>query len=106
MDRAGLLRLRRRRLARRTGRAHRPDPLDTGGRTGLAALRGALDHHRAARLAEIGGRIADAFTDPAADLVEEDRYLNLRLSTVTGPRLAGQVVTDGDRTVYASLFAR
>ncbi|WP_021598878.1 ARPP-1 family domain-containing protein [Actinomadura welshii] len=83
-----------------------PDPLDTGGRTGLAALRGALDHHRAARLAEIGGRIADAFTDPAADLVEEDRYLNLRLSTVTSPRLAGQVVTDGDRTVYASLFAR
>jgi hypothetical protein len=72
---------------------------------GLAGLRGALEHHRAARLAEIGGWLADAPAGPV-DLHEEDRYLDLRLSTVTGPHLAGQIVTDGNRTVYASLFAR
>jgi hypothetical protein len=36
---------------------------------------------------------------------EEERYLDLRLSTVEGAAVAGQVVNDGDRLVYASLFA-
>ncbi|MEV3926164.1 ARPP-1 family domain-containing protein [Actinomadura coerulea] len=72
---------------------------------GLAALRAALDRDRSARLTEIGDWLADAPTGPV-ELREEERYLDLRLSTVTGPRLAGQIVTDGDRTVYASLFAR
>lgn len=72
---------------------------------GLAGLRRALERDRAARLAEIGRWLADTPTGPA-ELHEEDRYLDLRLSTVTAPHLAGQIVTDGDRTVYASLFAR
>ncbi|MGP4025739.1 ARPP-1 family domain-containing protein [Actinomadura sp. 3N407] len=72
---------------------------------GVAGLRGALERDRAARLAEIGDRLAAVPAGPA-DLREEDRYLGLRLSTVTAPHLAGQIVTDGDRTVYASLFAR
>ncbi|WP_433469748.1 ARPP-1 family domain-containing protein [Spirillospora sp. CA-128828] len=72
---------------------------------GLAGLRGALERDRSARLAEIGGWLAAAPAGPV-ELTEEDRYLDLRLSTVTGPHLAGQIVTDGGRTVYASLFAR
>ncbi|WP_131741678.1 ARPP-1 family domain-containing protein [Actinomadura roseirufa] len=71
----------------------------------LAGLRGALARDRAARLAQVTGWLAAAPTGPA-ELQEEDRYLGLRLSTLTAPHLAGQIVTDGDRTVYASLFAR
>ncbi|MCX4092338.1 ARPP-1 family domain-containing protein [Nocardia sp. alder85J] len=36
---------------------------------------------------------------------EEERYLDLRLHTVTGGGLAGQFVAEQDRLVYASLFA-
>jgi hypothetical protein len=72
----------------------------------LAELRGALDRDRAARLTGIAARLAAAALDEAADVQEEERYLDLRLSTVTGPHLAGQVVTDGGQAVYASLFAR
>jgi hypothetical protein len=79
-----------------------PAPFDADG---LAGLRAALERDRAARLAEIGGWLAEAPAGPA-ELHEEDRYLDLRLSTVTAPHLAGQIVTDGARTVYASLFAR
>ncbi|TDB72166.1 hypothetical protein E1264_42015 [Actinomadura sp. KC216] len=92
-----------------------PEPFDTDapadptGTAGPAGLRGALERDRAARLAEIGRWLADAPAGPA-DLHEEDRYpaagRDLRLSTVTAPHLAGQIVTDGDRTVYASLFTR
>ncbi|GAA2170015.1 ARPP-1 family domain-containing protein [Actinomadura napierensis] len=72
---------------------------------GLAELRGALDRDRAARIAEIAGWPAGAPGGPV-EIQEEERYLDLRLSTLTAPHLAGQVVTDGGRTVYASLFAR
>ncbi|MEU9873221.1 DUF6569 family protein [Actinomadura sp. NPDC048021] len=78
---------------------------DQHGAAGLAGLRAALDRDRSARLTEIGGWLADLPTGPV-ELREEERYLDLRLSTVTGAHLAGQIVTDGDRTVYASLFAR
>lgn len=37
--------------------------------------------------------------------VEQERYLDLRLHTLTGAAVAGQVVTERDRVVYASLFA-
>ena len=53
---------------------------------------------------EVGGWLARAGWQPA-DLVEEERYLDLRLSTVAGEGVGGQVVTDGSRLVYASLFA-
>ncbi|MFC6880927.1 MULTISPECIES: ARPP-1 family domain-containing protein [Actinomadura] len=71
----------------------------------LPELRAALDLDRAERLAAIAGWLADVPTGPV-EAVEEERYLSLRLSTLTGPHLAGQVVSDGDRAVYASLFAR
>jgi hypothetical protein len=78
-----------------------PEPFDA---RDLGELRAALDHHRAARIAEIADWLAATPTGPV-DVLEEERYLNLRLSTVTGAHLAGQIVTDGDRVVYASLFA-
>ncbi|QXJ26240.1 hypothetical protein AGRA3207_000157 [Actinomadura graeca] len=82
-----------------------PPPAVPYDAAGLAGLRGALDRDRSGRIAEIAGWLADAPAGPV-DVQEEDRYLDLRLSTVTGPHLAGQIVTGGDRTVYASLFAR
>jgi len=44
------------------------------------------------------------WADP--DVTEEERYLGLRLSTVVGSGVAGQIVSDGARPVYASLFVR
>ncbi|MCF6475027.1 hypothetical protein FAF44_42645 [Nonomuraea sp. MG754425] len=69
----------------------------------LAGLRAELARDRAARLAEV----VSWLPAPAGDvrLVEEERYLDLRLSTLTGGGLAGQVVTEHGRTVYASVFA-
>jgi len=42
----------------------------------------------------------------ATDVEETERFLDLRLSTVHGGQVAGQIVTDGKRLVYASLFGR
>ncbi|MET7337303.1 DUF6569 family protein [Nonomuraea sp. NPDC005650] len=76
------------------------EPYDAGS---LAELRAELARDRAARQAEV----ASWLPAPAGDvrMVEEERYLDLRLSTVTGGGLAGQVVTERGRPVYASLFA-
>jgi hypothetical protein len=71
---------------------------------GLAELRAELARDRADRPAEV----ASWLPGPEAmkwRVTEEERYLDLRLSTVIGDRLAGQVVTRDGRTVYASLFA-
>ena len=81
------------------------EPFEVLEADGTAGLRGALERDRSARLAQIGDRLAGVPAGPA-EMHEEDRYLGLRLSTVTAPHLAGQIVTDGDSTVYASLFAR
>ena len=40
------------------------------------------------------------------ELKEEERYLGLRLSTVTGRNFVGQIVQEDDRSVYASIFAK
>lgn len=47
-----------------------------------------------------------AATPERYDLREEERYLGLRLLTAVGQNLAGQVVQEDGRTVYASLAAR
>ncbi|GAA3212575.1 ARPP-1 family domain-containing protein [Nonomuraea helvata] len=69
----------------------------------LAELRAELARDRAARQTEVASWL------PAPDgdvrVVEEERYLDLRLSTMTGGGLAGQVVSEHGRPVYASLFA-
>ncbi|HEU4325068.1 MAG TPA: DUF6569 family protein [Roseiflexaceae bacterium] len=72
--------------------------------TSLAELRGALERHREAQLEQVRSWLAQAPVEPLA-LQEEDRYLDMRLSTVSGPHLSGQVVTEHERVVYASLFA-
>ncbi|MEV0380443.1 DUF6569 family protein [Nonomuraea sp. NPDC050643] len=70
----------------------------------LAGLRAELARDRAARLAEVATWLPAVGGD--VGLVEEERYLDLRLSTLTGDGLAGQVVTEHGRPVYASVFAR
>jgi hypothetical protein len=40
------------------------------------------------------------------DIKEEERFLSLRLQTVTGKNFAGQFVEEEGRLVYASLFAK
>ncbi|WP_238007411.1 DUF6569 family protein [Dactylosporangium sp. AC04546] len=70
----------------------------------LAGLRGALAERRQA----VAGEVRDWLSAAAWQLgepVEEERYLDLRLSTVLGDRAGGQIVTEGRRLVYASLFA-
>ncbi|SDH06268.1 ARPP-1 family domain-containing protein [Nonomuraea jiangxiensis] len=71
--------------------------------TSLAGLRAELARDRAAWVERVASWM------PAQDgdvrLVEEERYLDLRLSTVTAAHLTGQVVTEHDRLVYASVFA-
>lgn len=70
--------------------------------TDLDTLRIALERARADREREVLSWIP-ATTGLRA--VEEERYLDLRLHTVTGTGLAGQVVSEQDRIVYASVFA-
>jgi len=68
-------------------------------------LRCALETERRVLLDGVHEALASAPWQPA-ELVEQERYLDLRLSTVDGAGLAGQLVTDADRLVYASVFAR
>jgi hypothetical protein len=68
-------------------------------------LRVALETDRRAVTEEVRAALADAPWQPT-ELVEQERFLDLRLSTVQGAGLAGQLVNDADRLVYASIFAR
>ncbi|MET7426707.1 DUF6569 family protein [Dactylosporangium sp. NPDC005555] len=70
----------------------------------LDEVRTGLRRRRQSVADEVGAWLERASWRPDS-LVEEDRYLGLRLSTVDGPAVGGQVVTDGSRLVYASLFA-
>jgi len=69
----------------------------------LAGLRAALTGQRRSVADEVQEWLSRAPWRPG-ELVEEERYLNLRLSTVSGEAVGGQIVSDGDRLVYASLF--
>ena len=69
----------------------------------LDGVRAALRRRRSSVADEVGDWLARAAWQPG-DLIEEERYLDLRLSTVVGEAVGGQVVTDGARLVYASLF--
>ncbi|NUT41373.1 MAG: hypothetical protein HOV86_15435 [Thermoactinospora sp.] len=75
------------------------------GATDLAGLRRELDGERAALSERVAGWLSAVPMGPV-EAVEEERYLDLRLSTLTGGHVAGQVVTDGGGLVYASLFNR
>jgi hypothetical protein len=70
----------------------------------LVAAREAQAH---ADLVRVRGCVEAASRDWAdPDVTEEERYLDLRLSTVVGAGVAGQIVSYGSRPVYASLFVR
>ncbi|MFI1916315.1 ARPP-1 family domain-containing protein [Nocardia sp. NPDC020380] len=68
----------------------------------LAGLRAALDTSRETAAGQLNSWMP---ADTEVYAVEEERYLDLRLHTLTGVELAGQLVTEHDRPVYASLFA-
>jgi hypothetical protein len=69
-------------------------------------LRAELAERRRGVTAGVRDRLAAAAVAwQPGEPVEEERYLGLRLSTVDGGTAAGQYVSDGDRLVYASLFA-
>ncbi|GAB2509960.1 ARPP-1 family domain-containing protein [Nocardia heshunensis] len=68
----------------------------------LAELRAELTRNRERHVERLGSWMP---ADTAMTGVEQERYLDLRLHTLTGAQLAGQVVTEHDRPVYASLFA-
>ncbi|MFD0575330.1 ARPP-1 family domain-containing protein [Dactylosporangium darangshiense] len=72
--------------------------------TSVDGLRAELAARRRGVADEVAERLARAAWQPG-EPVEEERYLGLRLSTVDSGPVAGQYVTDGDRLVYASLFA-
>jgi hypothetical protein len=68
-------------------------------------LRAALEADRRARTEQVWGWLADsAWRD--VEQTEEERFLDLRLATVSGDQVGGQVVTDADRMVYASVYSR
>jgi hypothetical protein len=88
-----------------SGRLGSVEPFDVDGDAGLDGLRVALRARRETVADEVATWLAEA-TWQHAELTEQERYLDLRLSTVLGETVGGQVVTDGERLVYASLFAR
>jgi hypothetical protein len=71
----------------------------------LQELRAQLRHSRQALEKQVSDWLARTPHEKFR-LQEEERFLNLRLLTVTGNSFAGQVVEDGGRLVYASLFAK
>jgi hypothetical protein len=71
----------------------------------LDGLRTALTRRRASVAGEVERALAEV-TWQHAELAEEERFLDLRLSTVHGETVGGQVVVDDQRLVYASLFTR
>ena len=68
-------------------------------------LRTALEVERRRATDDVRDWLAEAGWQHA-ELTEEERFLDLRLCTVVADRAAGQVVLDGERLVYASLFDR
>jgi hypothetical protein len=71
----------------------------------LPELRAALEQSRQAAQEQVRAWLAHAPLG-SLDVQEEERYLDLRLSTVGNAAVAGQIVAEQERLVYASLFAR
>ncbi|WP_019930795.1 ARPP-1 family domain-containing protein [Nocardia sp. BMG111209] len=80
-------------------RPGKPEPFEV---TDLAGLRAELERERTDHREKLLAALPSA---TGAQTAEEERYLDLRLHTVTGGGLAGQFVAEHDRLVYASLFA-
>ena len=80
-------------------------PLVRFSASNLKELREQLHHSRLQRQEQVRNWLAQT---PAEmfKLKEEERFLSLRLQTVTGKNFAGQFVEEEGRLVYASLFAK
>jgi hypothetical protein len=80
-------------------------PLPAFSASNLQELREQLNQSRLDRQEQVRNWLAET---PAEQfqLKEEERFLSLRLHTVTGNNFAGQFVEEEGRLVYASLFAK
>jgi hypothetical protein len=81
------------------------EPADAYEVSTVDELRAALADDRRAVADQAARWLAEAPWQ-ATGVEETERFLDLRLSTVHGDAMAGQIVTDGERLVYASLFTR
>ena len=77
----------------------------TLGASDLTGVRAALAQRRQAVQHEVLGQLAP-LREAQFTAKEEERYIDLTLSTVESARFAGQTVADRGRLVYASIFAR
>ena len=91
-------------MERRNGGIHveetRPFPAKD-----LDELRGALLESRLASSRQLMETLQDTATE-RFELEEEERFLDLRLSTAISRNYAGQIVQENGRLVYASIFAK
>lgn len=71
----------------------------------LQEVRSLLHESRLALQEQVRNHLAQTPAEKF-QIKEEERFLNLRLSTVTGKNFAGQFVEEEGRLVYASLFAK
>jgi hypothetical protein len=71
----------------------------------LMELREQLNQSRCDRQEQVRNWLAQTPAEQF-ELKEEERFLSLRLQTVTGKNFAGQFVEEEGRLVYASLFAK
>ena len=71
----------------------------------LKELREQLNQSRCDRQEQVRNWLAQTPAEQF-ELKEEERFLSLRLQTVTGKNFAGQFVEEEGRLVYASLFAK
>ena len=80
-------------------------PLVPFSASNLQELREQLNHSRLERQEQVRNWLAQT---PAEEfgIEEEERFLSLRLQTVTGKNFAGQYVGEEGRLLYASLFAK
>jgi hypothetical protein len=71
----------------------------------LASLRDQVETRRAEADAELARTLAKIPRQPFTS-VEEERLLDLKLSTLSNDHFSGQLVKRGDTTIYASITAR
>jgi hypothetical protein len=80
-------------------------PLISFSASNLKELREQLHFLRLQRQEQVRNWLAQTPAEQF-DIKEEERFLSLRLQTVTGKNFAGQFVEEEGRLVYASLFAK
>lgn len=86
-------------------RAETAQPLEPFAATRLSELKAELQQRRHEAQAAIQQTLERTPLEQF-EWQEEEQFLSLRLSTVDGLNFAGQLVTDEDALVYASIFAK